>query len=141
MAEEVNPNKPAEAVAALATTDGVARGPITIDQFWDDNPLIMPWMTQYLPGNRMWKDVFFGVYNAFFTTVVVVILSNVFFFPDKVVIAPGIILIFWNSYLLAKLNTRMTRAQGKFLKAKLNARPFSERVRDGVQGINEWLNS
>jgi len=140
MAEEVSPNNPAEAAAEVAKTDGMTQRPITIDQFWDENPLIMPWIEQYLPRNRMWKDAVFSVYNAFFTIVIIVMLSKVFLFPDKAILAPGIILIVWNSYLLAKLNTRMARAQGKFLRAKLNARPFSERVRDGVQGLKEWLN-
>ncbi|MGX5804883.1 hypothetical protein ACWGS9_27055 [Bradyrhizobium sp. Arg314] len=140
MAEEVSPNNPAEAVAEVAKTDGTAQEYITIDQFWDENPLIMPWMEQYLPRNRMWKDAVFEAYNAMFSIVVVLILSKAFLVPDRIIFAPGIIVIIWNSYLLAKLNTRMARAQGKFIRAKLNARPFPERVRIRVQGFKEWLN-
>lgn len=120
MAEEVNPSSPAETGAEVAETDGVAHGPIAIDQFWDQNPLIMPWMEQYLPKNRMWKDAIFILYNGFFSIVIIEILSKIFLLPDKAVFAPGIILIGWDSYLLAKLNTRMARAQGKFIRAKMN---------------------
>lgn len=140
MAEEGGPNKPVEAVAEVTKTDGITHGTGTIDQFWDDNPLIKPWMEQSLPHNRMWKDVIFGVYNCLFTIFVMAILSKVLLLPDKVILAPGIILIIWDSYLLAKLNQRMSRAQGKFIRAKLNERPFSERIRNGAQGIKEWLN-
>jgi len=140
MAEEVNPNNAAEAGAEVTKTDGITHGPITIDQFWDDNPFIMPWMEEYLPINRMWKDGIFVAYNCFFGVVIMVILSKILLVPDKVVIAPGFIIMIWDSYLLAKFNTRMARAQGRFIRAKLNERSFSERVRIGVLGIKEWLN-
>ncbi|OBQ83552.1 hypothetical protein [Mesorhizobium sp. WSM3873] len=133
MAEEVNPNKPAEAAAEVTKTDGMVQGPITIDQFWDENPLIMPWMEQYLPRTRMWKDAIFGAYNCFFSVVVIVLLSQILLLPDKVVFAPGMIFIIWDSYLLAKLNQRMARAQGKFIRAKLNERPFPEGFGSGCR--------
>ncbi|TPI65525.1 hypothetical protein FJ420_11620 [Mesorhizobium sp. B3-1-3] len=131
MAEKVSPNN-AGPVAEVTRTDGTTHSPLTIDQFWDENKLIPPWIDQYLPQNRMWKDAIFLAYNCFFSVVIVVILSMILLLPDKFVFSPGILLITWDSYLLAKLNTRMARAQGKFLRAKLNARPLSERVRDGV---------
>ncbi|RVD57452.1 hypothetical protein EN828_04670 [Mesorhizobium sp. M2D.F.Ca.ET.185.01.1.1] len=140
MAEEGNPSSPVESGAEIAETDGMAQGAITIGQFWDENPLIMSWMDGYLPRNRMWKDAIFTGYNCFFSIAVICILSKIFLLPDKVVLAPGITLIFWDSYLLAKLNQRMARAQGKFIRAKLNERPFSERIRIGARGIKEWLN-
>ena len=140
MAEEVSPNDPADAEAEVTRTDGITHGPITIDQFWDDNPLIMPWMAQYLPKNPLWRDGVFIIYNCFISVAVVVILSNILLLPDKVVFAPGIIMLIWISYLFGRFNTRMARAQGKFIRAKLNERPFSERIRIGVKGIKEWLN-
>ena len=83
MAEEVSPNNAAEIVAEVAKTDGMAQGSITIDQFWDENPLITPWVAQYLPRNRMWKDGIFVVYNCFFSVVIIGILSKILLLPDK----------------------------------------------------------
>ncbi|TGQ04925.1 MULTISPECIES: hypothetical protein [unclassified Mesorhizobium] len=139
MAEEVSPNNP-DAVAQVTKTDVMAQESITIGQFWDQNPLIMPWMGEYLPRNPMWKDGTFILYNCVFSIVIIVLFSNVLILPDKLVLVPAIILIVFDSYLLAAFNTRMARAQGKFIRAKLHARPFSERIRSGVQGIKEWLN-
>ncbi|TIR15852.1 MAG: hypothetical protein E5X34_27835 [Mesorhizobium sp.] len=141
MADEVNPNNPAPgAVAEVAMTDGTAEGPITIDQFWDRNPLIIPWMEPYLPINRMWKAAMFIACNCFLSVIIICIFSNILLLSEKLLFAPAIILIGFDSYLLATFNTRMARAQRKFIRAKLNERPFAERVRIGVQGIKEWLN-
>jgi len=122
MAEHIGPSKPFDAAAEVAETNGMDL--ITIDQYWDRNPLIMPCMEGYLPRNRMWKDAIFIGYNGFFSVMVICILSKIFSLSDKVVLVPGISFIFWDSYLLAKLNQRMARAQRKFIRAKLNARPF-----------------
>lgn len=44
MAEDIIPNNAAEAVTEATKIDGMTQGPITIDQFWDENPLVPPWM-------------------------------------------------------------------------------------------------
>lgn len=88
---------------------------IRIDQFWDKNPLAMPWMIKFLPENRMWQD---GMTNLFWTFVIVVVdyflLSYVL--PNNVV--SGIICVLPGGYILGRFNNRMARAQRKFAQAK-----------------------
>lgn len=76
MAEEINPNNAAVTATEATKIDGMTRGPITIDQFWDENPLVMPWMEDELPKNRMWKDGLFNVCTGICMLFIFVILSN-----------------------------------------------------------------
>jgi hypothetical protein len=34
---------------------------LSIYQFWDENPLISPWMRPFLPANRMFSDFILGI--------------------------------------------------------------------------------
>ena len=88
--------------------------PIRIDQFWDKNPLVMPWMEDYLPRNRMWQDTFATIAGIFAITCIGMA-SLYLFIPQNVV--TGIICVMPAGYLLGSFNNRMARAQRKFFQA------------------------
>lgn len=89
--------------------------PIRIDQFWDKNPLAMPWMEQFLPVDRMWQDAFVTVIGIFVVGCIGATVIYLFF--QKNVVA-GIICVLPAGALLASFNNRMARAQRKFFQAK-----------------------
>ena len=88
---------------------------IRIDQFWDKNPLVMPWMEQFLPVNRMWQDTMGTVFWIFIVACVGYALLY-FVLPNNVV--AGIMCVLPGGYLLGSFNNRMSRAQRKFFQAK-----------------------
>lgn len=88
--------------------------PIRIEQFWDKNPLVMPWMEKFLPTNLMWQDAMASVVGMFINGCIAYPLS--FFIPQNVV--TGMICVMPSAYLLASMNRRMARAQRKFIRAK-----------------------
>ncbi|MBZ9843880.1 hypothetical protein [Mesorhizobium sp. CA5] len=89
--------------------------PIRIDQFWDKNPLVMPWMEKYLPIDRMWQDAVATVIGI--TAITCIGLAMLFLFlPNNVF--TGIICVLPGGYLLGSFNERMSRAQTKFFHAK-----------------------
>lgn len=89
--------------------------PIRIDQCWDKNPLVMPWMEQFLPANRMWQDALGTVLWIFIVTCVGMALLK-FVLLNNVV--TGIMCVLPGGYLLGSFNNRMSRAQRKFFRAK-----------------------
>lgn len=93
----------------------MSQDPIRIEQFWDKNPLVMPWMEKFLPVNRMWQDGIANVFWLFIVTCVGIALLK-FVLPNNVV--TGIMCVLPAGYLLGSLNNRMARAQRKFFHAK-----------------------
>jgi hypothetical protein len=89
--------------------------PIRIEQFWDKNPLVMPWMEKFLPENRMWQDGMANVFWIFIVTCVGIALLKLVI-PNNVV--TGIMCVLPAGYLLGSFNNRMSRAQRKFSHAK-----------------------
>ncbi|TPM36200.1 hypothetical protein [Mesorhizobium sp. B2-3-4] len=92
--------------------------PIQIARFWDKNPLVMPWMEQFLPVDRMWQDCFATVVGIFVAGAIAIAFIYLFL-PQNVV--TGIIGVAPSGYLLGSLNNRMARAQRKFFQAKRDA--------------------
>ena len=89
--------------------------PVRIDQFWDKNPLVMPWMEQFLPANRMLQDLMALVICLFILACVGYTLLS-FVLPNNVV--SGIICVLPAGYLFGSFNNRMALAQRKFIHAK-----------------------
>lgn len=89
--------------------------PIRIEQFWDKNPLVMPWMEKFLPENPMLQDCMANVFWIFISAWVGIMLLK-FVLPNNVV--TGIICVLPGGYLLGSFNNRMSRAQRKFFHAK-----------------------
>lgn len=87
---------------------------IRIYQFWDKNPLLMPWMEQFLPTNRLWQDGMVTLIGIFVVGCIGLLLLS-FILPQNVV--TGIICVLPAGYLLGSFNNRMSRAQRKFLQA------------------------
>lgn len=88
--------------------------PIRIYQFWDKNPLVMSWMEQFLPANRLWQDGMVTLIGLFAVGCIGLLLLS-FVLPQNVV--TGIICVLPAGYLLGSFNNRMSRAQRKFLQA------------------------
>lgn len=88
---------------------------IRISQFWDKNPLVMPWMEQFLPVDRMWQDCFATVMGIFFITCIGMV-AVYLLLPQNVV--TGILCVLPGGYILGMFNARMARAQRKFFQAK-----------------------
>jgi len=108
-----------KAVAGAGVTDRTIREPATIDQFWDKNQFVMPWMEKFLPESRMWQDSMVTVIGMFLIGYVGWVVLHLFFHFDKLYAAISLISA---SYLLARLNIRMTRAQRKLYMAKRDER-------------------
>lgn len=89
--------------------------PTRIEKFWDKNPLVLPWMENFLPENPMWQDAMANVFWIFIVTCVGITLLK-FVLPNNVV--TGIICVLPCGYLLGSFNKRMSRAQAKFFHAK-----------------------
>jgi hypothetical protein len=102
-------------IVACRSSIAMPQDPIRIDQFWDKNPLVVPWMEQFLPANRMWQDAIATVFWIFIVACVGCALLH-FVLPNNVV--SGIMCVLPGGYLLGSLNKRMSRAQRKFFQAK-----------------------
>lgn len=114
-----NANGPNKVVSGTDKPGDVMQEGVRIDQFWDKNRLVMPWMEKFLPENRMWQDSIATVIGIFIIGFLGWMTLHLLFGADKLF---AIISIISGAYLLAGLNIRMTRAQRKFYIAKRNER-------------------
>ena len=119
MVEAPNTRNLDKAVAGAGVTDRTIREPATIDQFWDKNQFVMPWMEKFLPESRMWQDSMVTVIGMFLIGYVGWVVLHLLFHFVKLYAAISLISA---SYLLARLNIRMTRAQRKLYMAKRDER-------------------
>lgn len=99
---------------ARGSPRAMLQDPIRIYQFWDKNPLVRPWMEQFLPENPMFQDCFVTVISLFIVTGIAVAIIYIFL-PQNVV--TGIIGVMPAGYLFGRFNNRMSRAQRKFIRA------------------------
>ncbi|WP_143748229.1 hypothetical protein [Mesorhizobium carmichaelinearum] len=117
IAEVSNTNSSNDAVDDAGKNGDTARETIRIEQFWDRNRLVWPWMDAYLPRNRMWADIIATVIQIGIAFSMSAILFHVILRIDKVLVIFGLASI---SYIFGSFNIRMARAQQKFIIAKRN---------------------
>jgi len=119
MDEARNANGPNEIVVGTDKHGDAVQQPISIDQFWDKNRLVMPWMENYLPGNQMWEDGIATVIQLFAAFCIFATIFHIILKSDKIFAAVCLVAF---AYIFGSFNARMARAQRKFFTAKKNER-------------------
>lgn len=117
MAEAPSANGPKEVATGTDKHGDATQQTARIDQFWDKNRLVMPWMETYLPNNRMWADGIATVVQLFMSFCIFAMIFHVIFKLDKIFTA---ICLSAFAYIFGSFNARMARAQRKFPLAKRN---------------------